>query len=620
MKYDQVAILDCGGQYTKVIDRKVREAGVRTEIYPISVDTETLRSFDGIILSGGPASVYDHDAVQYNRDIFALEVPILGICYGMQLINEHFGGRVSAGVKQEYGETRIQVDPGSPLFSGLAKEEVVLMSHGDAVAQLAEGFRVTGRSGDVVVAIADDARRYYGVQFHPEVDLTLHGREMLHNFLYRVIGLSGNYTLDDRIDIAIKKIRQTVGEESVYILVSGGVDSAVSAALLNQALGPERVYAIHIDHGLMRKDESDEVMEELQKQGLVNLYRVNAEGEFFDSVEMVNGAPLGPLTALIDPEDKRKLIGHVFITVVREQVRKLGADLDHSFWAQGTLRPDLIESGNPDVSEFAHKIKTHHNDVDVIRQARLRGLVIETNWDWHKDEVRQVGRNLGLSEAICSRQPFPGPGLALRIMCHGEEDLVPAADQAEFFAFTVDLLDHYQYGLVPIRTVGVKGDQRSYAHLCLLQAAPDRSIAWEEVYTLGRTLANGLKFVNRAALLLHRTPVSGQVHTYPNRINRENAALVREIDWLVRERLKHLTHMKQVFAVLLPIGVTKRFSVAIRTFITQDFMTGRPAIFGEEVELELLYQISEEIREQFPEIDLVMYDVTAKPPATVEWQ
>ncbi|HHG85160.1 MAG TPA: glutamine-hydrolyzing GMP synthase [Bacteroidetes bacterium] len=624
MKYDQVAILDCGGQYTKVIDRKVREAGVNTEIFPVHIDTETLRNYQGIILSGGPGSVWSNKSVAYNTDIFELGVPVLGICYGMQLINDHFGGHVSAGVKQEYGETIIELDPTCPLFAGLSKAEQVLMSHGDAVSELAPGFRVVGNSGGVVVAICNESSRYYGVQFHPEVDLTLHGKEMLDNFLYQVCGLTGNYTLDDRIEIAIKNIRATVGEEDVYILVSGGVDSAVSAALLNKALGPERVHAIHIDHGMMRKDESDGVMAELESLGMKNLVRVNAEHEFFDTIEVVDGTEIGPLTSLVDPEDKRKLIGNVFITVVREAVRKLGADLDHSFWAQGTLRPDLIESGNPAVSEFAHKIKTHHNDVDVIRRARERGLVIETNWDWHKDEVRQVGRNLGLSDAICGRQPFPGPGLALRIMCHAQADIVTPEDAKQFADFRASLPSEYAYDLVPIRTVGVKGDQRSFAHLCLIHPASKAGVfAWQKVYKLGRHLANELRFVNRAAWLLHPEPIATDaIQTYPNTISRENTALIREIDFLVRERLQAHSDLNQVLAILLPIGITKRYSVAIRTFITQDFMTGRPAAIGEtmDIDLDLLQSIASEIREKFPEIDLVMYDVTAKPPATVEWQ
>lgn len=621
MNYDQVAILDCGGQYTKVIDRKVREAGVRTEIYPISVDTATLEQYQGIILSGGPASVYSTEAVEYNHDIFNLGVPVLGICYGMQLINEHFEGKVTANVKQEYGETVVDLHTDCLLFEGLSSREQVLMSHGDSVTELPEGFRSVGHSGEVIVAMCNESRGLYGVQFHPEVDLTTHGREILHNFLYKVCELEGNYTLDDRIEIAIEKIRKTVGKEDVYILVSGGVDSAVSAALLNKALGPDRVFAIHIDHGLMRKNESDEVMEELKKQGMKHLFRVDAEAEFFDSIETIDDEAHGPLTSLTDPEDKRKLIGHVFITVVREQVRKLGADLDHSFWAQGTLRPDLIESGNPDVSEFAHKIKTHHNDVDVIRQARLRGLVIETNWDWHKDEVRQVGRSLGLSEDICNRQPFPGPGLALRVMCQDEGDDVSPADQKTFDTFKTGLPAHYGYELVPVRTVGVKGDQRSYAHLCLIQPYQQAGdFAWQEVYEMGRHIANEMRFVNRAAWLLHPEPVTAPIITHPETINRHNTDLIREVDFVVRERLKHITHLNQVFAVLLPMGVTKQYSVAIRSIITQDFMTGRPGSIGDDIPLELLHSISDEIRSKFDEIDLVMYDVTAKPPATVEWQ
>ena len=450
---EQIAILDCGGQYTKVIDRKVREMAIKSDIFPISVTAKNLREYQGIILSGGPSSVWSEQALKYDPAIFDLKIPVLGICYGMQLINQHFGGEVLPGKKTEYGETKIKVEPKCPLFNGLDPEQQVLMSHGDSVTELAPGFKVGAKSEQVVAAIYHEEFKIYGVQFHPEVDLTSNGKRMMDNFLKRIAGLKGEYVLDDRIKTAIAKIREQVGDEKILVLVSGGVDSAVSAALLVKALNPDNIYAIHIDHGLMRKDESDRVCEDLKRQGLKNLIRVDAEPQFFNSTIEVNGKEIGPLSKLIDPEEKRNLIGEVFIKVVRETATGLDLDFDKTYWAQGTLRPDLIESGNPDVSGYAHKIKTHHNDVDIVRRARDKGLVVETNWDWHKDEVRQVARSLGIDESIASRQPFPGPGLAVRLICNDGSNQV-SPDQTRLFQTVLAELNNgkeaYHGSVVPL--------------------------------------------------------------------------------------------------------------------------------------------------------------------------
>lgn len=617
---ETLAILDCGGQYTKVIDRKVRELHVKSEIFSINVKAEQLKSFGGIILSGGPSSVWSEEALKYDEGIFDLNIPVLGICYGMQLINEHFGGKVLPKVKTEYGETDIDCDLDCPLFFGLKdKKQTVLMSHGDAVKQLADDFKSAAVSGEVIAAIYNEKKGLYGVQFHPEVDLTENGKQMLDNFLRKICAFKKYYSLEDRIKTSIDMIKRRVGNEKIFVLVSGGVDSAVSAALLLKALDHDKIFAIHIDHGLMRKNESDLICENLKEQGLKNLIRLNAEKDFFYTRLNIDGKRVGPLIESVEPEEKRQIIGNIFIEVLRKAAIDLNLDFDKTFIAQGTLRPDLIESGNPDVSGHAHKIKTHHNDVDIVRRARDKGLVVETNWDWHKDEVRKVARMLGIKEEIASRQPFPGPGLAVRIICSNGKLKVTEEEKKEFELNLNKVCPDLKGQVVPVKTVGVQGDCRSYRYLSILYGK-GMNIDFSELYTAAKEIPNSVNFINRTAYVINKKAPDGALNVYEMKINHENAQLLREIDYKVTKVLSD-KRISQAFAVLLPIGSGgKRYSAAIRAFVTNDFMTGRPAIIGKDIEKEVLEKLAQDITNSFPEIDLVMYDVTSKPPATVEWE
>ncbi|MCI8331235.1 MAG: glutamine-hydrolyzing GMP synthase [Clostridiales bacterium] len=624
---EKVAILDCGGQYTKVIDRKVRELGVYTDIFPLGVDIDKIRPYQAIIFSGGPSSVWAAGAPAYDPAIFDLDKPMLGICYGMHLINEHFGGVVKPEVKTEYGQLEIDVDTSCPLFDGLDSKEAVLMSHGDAVSVFAPGFTTVASTEGVCAGIYNPDKNIVAVQFHPEVEPTVNGQKMLENFLRKMCGLTEVYALEDRIQTSIDMIRKRVGDNKVLVLVSGGVDSAVTAALLLKALSPDKVYAIHIDHGLMRKNESDIICENLVDLGLIHLKRVNAMDAFFyDKIDCDgDGVEIGPLSETIDPEVKRKIIGSMFIKVTRDAALSFGIDrFEDTFLAQGTLRPDLIESGNPDVSGYAHKIKTHHNDVDIVRKARERGMIIETNWDWHKDEVRQVARMLGLDESIAARQPFPGPGLGVRLICCDGPEPERSESQKQAVSDYVQRIGEGRYSIEmgPVRSVGVQGDNRSYKTLSCLYGPQDlKQVCWPEVMKVAKGIPNEFSFINRVAYALDG-PAEGTITCEGLHISPETADLLREIDAIVTGNLLN-KKIAQCFAVLFPMSKSegKKYSCAIRAVCTNDFMTARSAVPGEDFAIEALEKTVEEIKAAVGDsISHIFYDVTGKPPATVEWE
>ena len=458
----RVLILDFGGQYDQLIARRVREHGVYCEVWPCTADIESIRAFHpiGLIFTGGPGSVYAPDAPDADKGVFSLGIPVLGICYGCQLMAHRLGGLVTpaqSDTAREYGKTETRFDTACALFRGLPEDSVTWMSHGDYMAKVPDGFRVIARSDACPnAAIADEKRRFYGVQFHPEVDHTEYGKEMLRNFLFDVCGASGDWTMESFRARAVRELREKIGEGRVLLALSGGVDSSVCAALLSEAVG-RRLTCVFVDHGLLRLNEGDEVEAAFSGREL-NFLRVDAASRF-----------LRRLSGAEEPERKRKIIGEEFIRVFEEESRKLGTV---DYLAQGTIYPDVIESG----AGNAAVIKSHHNVGGLPDHVSFREI-IEPLRLLFKDEVRQLGRELGLPESLVSRQPFPGPGLAIRVIGEVTEEKLSKLRSADAI-FREEMArcglthaaDQYFAVLTNMRSVGVMGDGRSYDHAVALRA------------------------------------------------------------------------------------------------------------------------------------------------------
>ena len=462
MSHQLVIVLDFGGQYNQLIARRVRECGVYCEVKPYTTPLEELKAQRpiGFIFTGGPNSVYEEKSPQVDPGIFALGVPVLGICYGCQLMAHTLGGRVTAAQEdsaREYGKTETYYDTSCKLFHGLPERGISWMSHGDYMEKVPEGFSLVAHSDNCPnVAIADEKRGFYGVQYHPEVNHSENGVRMIRNFLYEVCGAAGDWTMDDYKRTAITHIREKVGSGKVLLALSGGVDSSVCAALLAEAVG-EQLTCVFVDHGLMRKNEGDEVEAAFSKWAM-NFVRVDAEARFLEKLAGVD-----------EPERKRKIIGEEFIRVFEEEAKKIGTV---DFLAQGTIYPDVIESGAGD----AAVIKSHHNVGGLPDYVDFKEI-IEPLRLLFKDEVRQLGRELGLPEYLVMRQPFPGPGLAIRVigdLTKEKLDTLRDADaiyREEIAAAGLDTsINQYFAVLTNTRSVGVMGDGRTYDYTLALRA------------------------------------------------------------------------------------------------------------------------------------------------------
>ena len=455
-KQQTVLVLDFGGQYKELIARRVRECHVYSQILPGNTPVEKIKEIApvGIILTGGPHSVYNESSPHCTKELFELGIPVLGICYGMQLMSYTLGGKVRACSVSEYGTINTVVDTSCVLFDGVDVDTVTLMSHTDYVAEVPQGFVPVAHTADCpVAAMENTAQKLYAVQFHPEVERTKQGLQILRNFLFKVCGANGDYNIDDFIVPKIEKIREQVGDRQVVLGLSGGVDSSVCAAILERAI-PNQLTCIFVDHGMMRKNEGDEIQAAFEGKSL-KFVRVNAEQRF-----------LGKLSGVTDPERKRKIIGEEFVRVFEEESAKFSG----SMLAQGTIYPDIVESG---ITTGA-VIKSHHNVGGLPKETKFVGLV-EPLRSLFKDEVRELGRKLGLSDTLVNRQPFPGPGLAVRCIGAITKERLDILRDADYI-YREELeragLHYGQYFavLTDMRTVGVMGDGRTYNYVLALRA------------------------------------------------------------------------------------------------------------------------------------------------------
>lgn len=576
-------MLDTGGQYCHLIARKVRELGVYAEVRASDAPAAELAGRKGLIISGGPRSVYEPGSPTVDPAILKMGRPVLGICYGQQLIARLLGGTVTKGDKGEFGLATLEItDATPPIFAGVSGPQQIWMSHRDTVTAAPPGFSVTARTGTCsIAAIADVSRGLYGLQFHPEVVHTTHGMEILSNFVFGVCGCERNWEPRHRVPLIEAEIRECVGDRSVFFFVSGGVDSTVAYTLCLRALGSDRVRGVYVDTGLMREGETEFVRRTFETLGAGTVTIEEAQQEFLE-----------PLAATHDPEDKRRAIGEQF---VRVQERIIEArHLLEGGWilGQGTIYPDTIESGG---TENAAVIKTHHNRVAGIQELIAAKRIVEPLTSFYKDEVREIGRELGLPADLLERHPFPGPGLAIRCLCAEQEAAVEATP------------DGY---LVPVHSVGVQGDSRTYAPVLAIDRL-DHAQATE--------LINRIHGINRVVAHVASSAPLGEMRVRPAGLTPERLDRLRRADAIVR-KLSHESGFDRCIwqfpVVLIPLGTDDApDSVVLRPVDSVDGMTAQSVGMPDELvagmSRDLLY---------VPGVGGVFYDLTHKPPATIEWE
>lgn len=491
---EMIVVLDFGSQYNQLITRRIREFGVYSELHPHTITVEEIQALNpkGIIFSGGPNSVYDENSFRCDERIFDMGLPILGICYGMQLMTMHFDGKVEKAKNREYGKAAINVQNESKLLASLPQEQIVWMSHGDLVVETPAGFKIDATNPSCpIAAMSDEDRRLYAVQFHPEVNHSVYGNEMLKNFVFGVCECTGDWSMENFIEIELEKIRQTVGDKKVLCALSGGVDSSVVAVLIHRAIG-DQLTCIFVDHGLLRKNEAEGVMKTFSEGFNMNVIKVDAKDRFMEKLKGVS-----------DPEQKRKIIGNEFIYVFDDEAVKLEGI---EFLAQGTLYTDIIESG----TATAQTIKSHHNVGGLPEDMQF--TLIEPLNTLFKDEVRALGSELGIPDEVVWRQPFPGPGLGIRVLGEITEEKLEIVRESDMIlrdeikkaGLDRDIWQYFTV-LPDVRSVGVMGDARTYDYTIGIRAVTSidgmtsdwARIPWDVLEVISTRIVNEVPHINR---------------------------------------------------------------------------------------------------------------------------
>jgi GMP synthase (glutamine-hydrolysing) len=579
----QITVLDAGGQYCHLIARKVRDLGIYAEVAASETPVSNLRGRKGIIISGGPASVYDPSSPTIDPALLTSGIPVLGICYGQHLMAHALGGRVQKGDRGEYGLAQLDISHSDTILNGIEGRQQVWMSHRDVVAQAPEGFDVLASTETcAIAAISSPSRRLFAVQFHPEVAHTPCGLTILKNFLFDACGCEKDWDPAGQIESVEAHIRAVTGDRNVFFFVSGGVDSTVAYTLCLKALGPERVHGTYVDTGLMRAGETEFVRHNFAAIGARSFQVADAKAEF-----------LGALSTATDPEQKRHIIGEKFVDV-QQRILESEHFLDANWiLGQGTIYPDTIESGG---TAKADLIKTHHNRVAGIQKLIDEGRIIEPLSSFYKDEVRAIGRQLGLAPELLDRHPFPGPGLAIRCLC------------SETSAAPERIADGH---IIPVRSVGVQGDSRTYRSVLAIEDFPATADDTAR-------LINKLDQVNRVVVAVWTKAPIEKMRVEPAALTADRLDLLRRADAIVRKATEEsgfdaLTWQNPV--ILIPFGAgDDRNSVVLRPIDSVDGMTASVVRMPEE----LLQSITAQL--QIEGIAGVFYDLTNKPPGTIEWE
>ena len=625
MARSKIVVLDFGSQYAHLIAKRFRMLGYYSEIALPSADLDVFENAKGIIMSGGPSSVYEENVPEFNEKILSLDLPILGLCYGHQLMAKCYGGKVGKGQVGEFGFAELNLNKAvsSPLFEGIEPSQQVWMSHQDTVLQAGDGFEVVGSTKDCpYAALQNLSKKRFSLQCHCEVKDTPCGNQIFENFA-RFCGMEKNWDQDTVLQVILDNIKKEADGRNVLLFLSGGVDSTITFALLNKALGQDRVLGLHIDNGFMRKNESRNVAEAYRKFGFTNFIVEDASESFLKAI-----------AGLTDPQKKRMAVGENFITVRNEVTARQNLD-DSWLLAQGTLYPDIIESGG---TKNSHTIKTHHNRVAGIQELIAKGLIIEPIRDLYKDEVRAIGKKLGLSDELVMRHPFPGPGLSINVLCNdgkswSEKDAEEfAAAKKELNAISLDMFCEnctasLKRSVLPVRSVGVQGDFRTYRFPALLTFKDEGDGFYhfpnkhEKLEACSSKITNSAKFINRTCIKLYQRPnlSDDDMKIQEGFCDRRRLDQLREVDDIVLTELHKSGWYQKIFQHLtidLPYAASAdHASFVLRPVISEDVMTARFAMLPPELLNEIVHKIA-----ALPFVDALYFDATNKPPATFGWE